>query len=62
MRICEEATRAVDKRASELNNEYIRKARTTDQQHFGTEPGTTVPVETKLGSLGEVKGVVVGEF
>ena len=58
----QEATRAVDKRASELNGEYIRKARNTDQQYCGTAPGTTGPVETKLGSLGEVKGVVVGAF
>ena len=58
----QEATRAVDKRASELNGEYVRKARNTDQQYCGTAPGTTGPVETKLGSLGEVKGVVVGAF
>ena len=58
----QEATRAVDKRASELNGEYIRKARNTDRQYCGTAPDTTGPVETKLGTLGEVKGVVVGAF
>ena len=50
----------MDKRASELNGEYVKKARNTDQQYCGTAPGTTGPVETKLGTLGEVKGVVVG--
>ena len=58
----QEATRAVDKRASELHNEYVLKARNTDHQYCGTAPGTTGPVETKLGTLGEVKGVVVGAF
>ena len=53
----------MDKRASELNHEYILKARNTDQlQYCGTVPGTIGPVETKLGTLGEVKGVVVGAF
>ena len=47
----QEATRAVDKRASELNGEYIKKARTTDQLYCGTAPGTTGPVETKLARL-----------
>ena len=52
-------TRAVDKRARELNQEYILKARNTDRQYCGTPPGTTGPVETKLARLGEVKRVVV---
>lgn len=58
----QEATRAVDKRAGELNAEYIAKARSTDQQYCGSAPGTTGPVETKLATLGEVKGLVVGAF
>ena len=58
----QEAVRAVDKRANELNAEYIKKARNTDQQYCGTSRGTSGPVETKLGTLGEVKGVVVGAF
>ena len=58
----QEATRAVDKRAGELNTEYIAKARSTDQQYCGTAPGTTGLVETKLASLGDVKGLVVGAF
>ena len=58
----QEAMRAVDKRANELNAEYIAKARNTDQQYCGTIQGITGPVETKLGSMGEVKGLVVGAF
>ena len=58
----QEAMKAVDKRANELNAEYIKKARNTDQKYCGTVQGTTGPVETKLGTLGEVKGVVVGAF
>ena len=58
----QDAMKAVDKRANELNAEYIKKARNTDQKYCGTLQGNTGPVETKLGSLGEVKGVVVGAF
>ena len=58
----QEAQRAVDKRSGELNSEYIGKARSTDQKYCGTEIGTIGPVETKLGSLGEVRGLVVGAF
>ena len=56
----QEAQRAVDKRSGELNSEYIGKARSTDQKYCGTDIGTIGPVETKLGSLGEVRGLVVG--
>ena len=58
----QEAVRAVDKRAQELNGEYIAKARSTDRQYCGTPEGTIGPVESKLGRLGDVKGVVVGAF
>ena len=34
---------------SELNGEYVRKARNTDRQYCGTAPGTTGPV----GAFGE---------
>ena len=39
-----EATRAVDKRASELNAEYPAKAKQTDQTYCGTTQGTIGPV------------------
>ena len=58
----QEAVRAVDKRAQELNGEYISKARSTDRQYCGTPDGTIGPVETKLARLGDVKGLVVGAF
>ena len=58
----QEAVRAVDKRAGELNAEYLAKAKHTDQTYCGTPRDTVGPVELKLGSLGRVHGVVVGAF
>ena len=58
----QKAVRAVDKRAGELPVEYLTKARNTDRAYCGTAPGTIGPVETKLGTLGEVKGIVMGAF
>ena len=52
--------RAVDSRAGELQVEYLRKARNTDRAYCGTPEGTIGPVETKLISMGAVKGVVKG--
>ena len=40
----------------------VKKAEEPPQQYCGTVPGTIGPVETKLGTLGEVKGIVVGAF
>ena len=48
--------------ASQLPQEYLKKARTTDRQYCGTPPDTTGPVERKLASMGEIKGIVVGAF
>ena len=45
-----------------MTAEYIAKARSTDQQYCGSAPGTTGPVETRLASLGDVKGLVIGAF
>ena len=58
----QEATRAVDKRAGELNAEYLAKAKHTDQAYCGTPRDRVGPVELKLGSLGRVHGIVVGAF
>ena len=58
----QEAVRAVDQRASQLQHEYLMKARSTDREYCGTPVDNTGPVETKLASLGEVKGIVVGAF
>ena len=48
----QEAVRAVDKRAGELNAEYLAKAKHTNQTYCGTPRDTVGPVELKLGSLG----------
>ena len=56
----QQAVRAVDKRAGELTPEYFQKARNTDRLFCGTEPGTTGPVETRLGTMGHVEGIVLG--
>ena len=58
----QEAMRAVDKRAGELNSEYLAKAKQTDLAYCGTARGEVGPVERKLGSLGRVHGIVIGAF
>ena len=58
----QDAVRAVDQRARQLPHEYLLKAKATDTQYCGTPADTVGPVETKLASLGEVKGIVVGAF
>ena len=58
----QEAVKAVDKRAGELPQEYLAKARKTDRKYCGTLPETTGPVETKLVSMGKVEGLVFGAF
>ena len=52
----------MDKRAGELNAEYLAKKKRTDQTYCGTPQDTVGPVELKLGSLGRVHGIVVGAF
>ena len=56
----QKATQAVEKRAGELHQTYIGKARTTDQRYCGTPAGETGPVENKLISMGQVEGLVFG--
>ena len=58
----QEATKAVDIRAGQLQQSYVAKARATDQAYCGTPDGTVGPVERKLASMGEVEGLVVGAF
>ena len=53
---------AVDRRAGELLQEYVVKARSMDQRFGGVQPGTVGPVETKLLSFERVQGVVFGAF
>ena len=40
----------------------MAKARNTDRKYCGTLPGAVGPVERKLASMGEVKGLVLGAF
>ena len=54
--------RAVDKRAEALPEEYLVKAREADRKYNGVLPGTVGGVEQKLVDLGEVRGVVAGNF
>ena len=54
--------RAVDTRADLLPQEYLDKARGADQTHNHIPVGTVGPVERKLVELGEVRGIVAGNF
>ena len=56
------ARKAVEKRAAELHQSYVSKARNTDRKYCGTPEGETGSFENKLASMGEVKGVVLGCF
>ena len=52
----------MDARAHLLPQEYLNKARAADQKYNNTERGTVGPVERKLLELGEVRGIVSGNF
>ena len=54
--------RAVDKRAEQLHQEYVAKARKADRKHLGVREGDIGPVEGKLLSFERVQGVVFGAF
>ena len=54
--------RAVDARADLLPQEYVNKARGADRKHNQIPEGTIGPVERKLVELGEVRGIVSGNF
>ena len=54
--------RAVDVRAGRLQAEYVGKARVSDTRHHGTGEGEVGPVQQKLLSLGDVRGLVFGNF
>ena len=53
--------RAVDYRASQLQGEYVAKARAADRRQ-GIPEGTVGRVEAKLLELGHVEGLVAGQF
>ena len=52
----------MDKISSNLNKEYLEKAKAADRQYVGIEVGGVGPVERKLISLGKVRGLVFGNF
>ena len=52
-------TRAVDKRADQLHQEYVDKARNVDQKFGGAQPGEVGCVEAKLS---KVEGLVFGNW
>ena len=52
---CEEGARA-------LPSEYLGKAREADRRFCGTSAGEAGPVERKLRSFGEVRGLVFGTW
>ena len=54
--------RAVDKRAEQLHEEYVRKAKKVDRDYVGTQPGNVGPVQAKLLSFERVRGLVFGAF
>ena len=54
--------RGVDKRAAQLHQEYLVKARNADQVHGGALPGQVGRVESKLLSFPKVEGIVFGNW
>ena len=54
--------RGVDKRAGQLHQEYINKARKADQDFGGVQPGTVGAVERKLLTFPQVEGLVFGNW
>ena len=55
-------SRAVDKRADQLNQEYIEKARKVDQKFGGAQAGEIGRVEAKLATFPKVEGLVFGNW
>ena len=53
---------AILPQADLLPQEYLNKARAADQNHNQIQVGTIGPVERKLVELGEVRGIVAGNF
>ena len=54
------AERGVDKRADQLHQEYVGKARKADQDHGGVQRGVVGAVERKLLTYPKVEGIVFG--
>ena len=54
--------RGVDKRADQLHDEYVMKARRADQDHGGVGQGVVGGVERKLLNFPKVEGLVFGNW
>ena len=52
--------RGVDRRANQLHNEYVAKARKVDQTHGGVEAGQIGAVERKLLMYPKVESWFLG--
>ena len=52
----------MDVRAGKLLDEYREKAATADKTHNGVEEDNVGPCEQRLVDLGEVRGLVAGNF
>ena len=57
-----ERCRGVKRRAARIHAEYLQKARTLDRRWWGTAPDVQGPVEIKLRSFGEVRGLIFGSW
>ena len=53
---------AVNKRATDVQQEYVRKARKADRDHNDTEDDAKGPIETALDSYPRVRGLAFGAF
>ena len=53
---------AVNLRASQVNNEYIRKATAADRKHNSTPDGVSGPIAKELASYPPVRGLAFGSF
>ena len=54
--------RGVDRRAGQLHQEYVTKARKADQEYGGVVQGTVGAVERKLQTFPQVEGLVFGNW
>ena len=54
--------RGVDRRAEQIHNEYVGKARKADQQFGGTPVGEVGRVERKLLTFPRVEGLIFGNW
>ena len=59
---CEERCAAVERRAGRIGAEYLGRARALDRRWHHTLPDSQGPIETRLRTYGEVRGLVFGSW